>query len=92
MGWRAFSQVEIQGLFGKLFRQVGKFQLAGSSGFCGWFLAAQGKRQLGQVLPRSQRFNQLGLAYCALNCTSFSVVSWSAVQAAPLRHRQPVIS
>jgi len=52
-GWRAFSQVVIQGLFGKLFRQVGKIRLAGSSGFCGWFVAAQGKRQLGQVLPRS---------------------------------------
>jgi len=40
-------------LFGKLLQQVGKFQLAGSSGFCGWFSAAQGQQQLGQVLPRS---------------------------------------
>jgi len=48
MGWRAFSQqVEIQGLFGKLLRQLGKFQQVGSSGFCGWFVATQGKRQLG---------------------------------------------
>jgi len=53
-GWLAFSQqVEIQWLVGKLFRQVGKIRLPYSSGFCGWFSAVQGKRQLGQVRPRS---------------------------------------
>jgi len=52
-GWRAFSQVEIQWLFGKLLQRFGKFQLSGSSNVGGWFVAAQGKRQLVQVLPRS---------------------------------------